>query len=353
MKGYIYHIINKVNNKRYIGQTINFQNRKITHLRNLRTNKHHSSKLQRAWNKYGENNFEFYVKEIEIEKIEDLYFLEIEEIKKYDSYFNGYNMTIGGEGSVRKNFSFDDYCLIKTGNSTFEGMCNKTSKYFDVDATVVTDIVNNKTYLDYLEQYNNLSEQEIQQFKETFIRIFDIDINNPPKILNKQKVDYKILRDSLCIMNKYKDIGKTLEEHLGYSRGTMSALLRKTRYKQAWELYEKLTEEEKIKIAEDKYKEWNLEETFLKRQLKQGGCSKAYLLSKEDYYYAFYLQEQGKTYTEVANILGIKPATVKDWFNGRSRKKEKKEYLSLSTEQLEVLKSRNEAGTLNDIPTIA
>ena len=82
MKGYIYHIINKVNNKRYIGQTINFQNRKITHLRNLRTNKHHSSKLQRAWNKYGENNFEFYVKEIEIEKIEDLYFLEIEEINK-------------------------------------------------------------------------------------------------------------------------------------------------------------------------------------------------------------------------------------------------------------------------------
>lgn len=353
MKGYIYHIINKINNKRYVGQTINFQNRKATHLRNLKSNQHHSSKLQRAWNKYGEDNFKFLVKEVEIEKIEDLYFLEIEEIKKYDSYFNGYNMTIGGEGSVRKNFSFDDYCLIRSGNLTFEGMCNKTSKHFGVDTTVITDIVNNKTYLDYLEQYNNLSEQELNQFKEAFIRIFDIDINNPPRILNKQKVSYEVLRDSLCVMKKYNNLGKTLEEYFGYSKGTMSALLRKTKYKKAWELYESLSEEERDKIAEEKYREWKIEEKFLKRQLKQGGCPKAYLLSKEDYYYAFYLQDQGKSYTEVANLLGIKPATVKDWFNGRSRKKEKEEYLLLSTEQLEVLKSRNEAGTLNDIPTIA
>lgn len=51
VKGYIYHITNTVNNKRYIGQTINFQVRKNTHLRNLRDNKHYSLKLQRAWNK--------------------------------------------------------------------------------------------------------------------------------------------------------------------------------------------------------------------------------------------------------------------------------------------------------------
>lgn len=353
MKGYIYHIVNRVNGKMYVGQTINFQNRKTTHLRNLRNNQHHSQKLQRAWNKYGEENFYFQVEEVEIEHIEELYVLEVEEIKKQDSYFNGYNMTIGGEGSVRKNFSFDDYCLIRTGNLAFEGMCNKTSKYFNVDTTVITDIINNKTYLDYLEQYNNLSKQELESFKDFFIRIFDIDINNPPRILNKQKVDYLILRDCLCIMKKYDNVGKSLEEHFGYARGTMSSLLRGVKYKKAWELYEKLSAEEKEQIANSKYVEWDIEKVFLERQLKQGGCSQSYLLSKEDYYYAFYLQEQGKTYTEVANILGIKPTTVKDWFNGRSRKKEKKEYLSLSTEQLEVLKSRNEAGTLNDIPTIA
>ena len=217
----------------------------------------------------------------------------------------------------------------------------------------VTDIVNNKTYLDYLEQYNNLSKQELESFKESFIRIFDIDINNPPKILNKQKVDYLILRDCLCIMKKYDNVGKSLEEHFGYAKGTMSSLLRGIKYKKAWELYEKLSAEEKGQIANSKYVEWDIEKVFLERQLKQGGCSQSYLLSKEDYYYAFYLQDQGKTYSEVATILGVKPATVKDWFNGRSRKKEKKEYLLLSTEQLEVLKSRNKAGTLNDIPTIA
>ena len=340
MKGYIYHIINTVNNKRYIGQTINFQVRKNTHLRNLRDNKHHSLKLQRAWNKYGEENFIIEAKEVTINNIQDLYYLEIEEIKKYDSYFNGYNMTIGGEGSIRKNFNFEDYCIIRVGNLTFEGMYNKTSKYYDVDITVITDIVKGNTYKDYLDNYNALSEEMLNDFLKIFIKNFDIDINNPPKILNKRKVDYEILRDCLCLMNNYDNIGKTLESILGYSRGTMSCLFRKTRYSKAWEKYEKLSEIEKKEIAEKRFKEWNIKEEFLNRQINQGGDKQAYNLKKEDYYYAFYLQEQGSTYTEVANILNLKPATVKDWFNGRSRKKEKQEYLLLSTEQLEVLKNR-------------
>ena len=341
MKGYIYHITNLINGKKYIGQTINFQNRKTTHLRNLRNNNHHSSKLQRAWNKYGEENFSFTYQEIEVDCLEDLYIKEIEEIKKYNSYFDGYNMTIGGEGSIRKNFSFEEYSLIRTGNLEFEAMCNKTAKYFNVDISVITDIVNNKTYLDYLELYNKLSKEELLKFKESFIKIFEIDENNPPKILNKKKIDYYILRDCLCIMNYYPNTGKTLEEKFNYSRGTMSSLYRRTRYKKAIELYNKLSEEEKKNIADEKYKEWDIKEIYLKRQQNQGGSLKSYSLTKEDYYYAFYLQEQGKSYTEVANLLGVKSATVKDWFNGRSRNKEKKEYLSLSKEQLEVLKSRN------------
>lgn len=353
MKGYIYHITNNINNKCYIGQTLNYQNRKTTHLRNLRQGKHHSSKLQRAWDKYGEENFSFTFREVEIEKVEDLYYLEIEEIKKFDSYFNGYNMTIGGEGSVRKNFSFEEYCFIRVGNLTFEGMYNKTSKYFGVDITVITDIVKNKTYLDYLEQYNELSEENLTYFLNEFIKIFDIDINNPPKILNKKKVDYMILRDCLCIINYYDKVGKTLEEKFGYAKGTISALSRRIRYSKAWELFEELSEQERKEIADKQFIAWGIKDLYIKRQQKQGGCSKAYSLTKEDYYYAFYLQEQGKSYTEVANLLEVKPATVKDWFNGRSRNKERLEYKNLSTEKMEVLKSRYKAGTLNDIPIIA
>jgi len=59
----IYAILNKVTNYRYIGSAINFYDRKRRHLSQLRKKEHHSILLQRAWDKYGEDNFEFIILE--------------------------------------------------------------------------------------------------------------------------------------------------------------------------------------------------------------------------------------------------------------------------------------------------
>lgn len=61
IKSGIYQILNKINGKKYIGSTSNVRHRKNDHFNKLRKNKHHSPKLQAAWNKYGEDNFEFKV----------------------------------------------------------------------------------------------------------------------------------------------------------------------------------------------------------------------------------------------------------------------------------------------------
>ena len=53
----IYIIKNVVNNKHYIGSSNNIYDRWRRHKRALLTNSHHSVALQRAWNKYGKNNF--------------------------------------------------------------------------------------------------------------------------------------------------------------------------------------------------------------------------------------------------------------------------------------------------------
>ena len=61
MKSGIYQIKNTLNNKKYIGSSKNLQKRLYEHKRTLKLGTHHSIKLQRAWNKYGDNNFIFEV----------------------------------------------------------------------------------------------------------------------------------------------------------------------------------------------------------------------------------------------------------------------------------------------------
>ena len=67
----IYKIRNVVNQKFYVGSTINMKERLKTHRNRLRRDRHHSPHLQAAWNKYGEECFVFEVVE-EISSVEAL-----------------------------------------------------------------------------------------------------------------------------------------------------------------------------------------------------------------------------------------------------------------------------------------
>ena len=64
MKG-VYKILNKVTGDFYIGSTsISFSRRFTQHKSDLKKNKHRNIYLQRAYNKYGLNNFDFIIVEI-------------------------------------------------------------------------------------------------------------------------------------------------------------------------------------------------------------------------------------------------------------------------------------------------
>lgn len=94
----VYCILNKVNNKRYIGRTVSFKNRTKEHKSKLRNNKHANDFLQLDWNKYGEENFAFIVIEELTCSIEDADNREIYWIQQYDSLNSkvGYNDKEGG-----------------------------------------------------------------------------------------------------------------------------------------------------------------------------------------------------------------------------------------------------------------
>jgi GIY-YIG catalytic domain. len=62
----IYKIINKKNGKYYIGSSDNIlgsHGRWMEHINGLKSNRHENSYLQRSWNKYGMENFEFSILE--------------------------------------------------------------------------------------------------------------------------------------------------------------------------------------------------------------------------------------------------------------------------------------------------
>ena len=92
MKG-IYKIVNLKNDFFYIGSTCDFHKRKLRHFNQLRKNKHHSIYLQRAFNKYGENNFKFEI----LEECENTFEREQEILNKLD-YSKSYNVSKSASG---------------------------------------------------------------------------------------------------------------------------------------------------------------------------------------------------------------------------------------------------------------
>lgn len=57
----IYCIINTINNKKYVGSSTNIKQRWMKHKSELRNGYHINPHLQKAWNKYGEEKFDFRV----------------------------------------------------------------------------------------------------------------------------------------------------------------------------------------------------------------------------------------------------------------------------------------------------
>ena len=64
IKSGIYKIINKIDGKYYVGSSKNINIRWYNHIKDLKENKHYNDFLQRAWNKFGSDNFEFVIIEL-------------------------------------------------------------------------------------------------------------------------------------------------------------------------------------------------------------------------------------------------------------------------------------------------
>lgn len=156
--GYIYTITNKINNKIYVGKTSREpQTRWKEHLTDYR---HPELPIQRAFKKYGKDNFIFNV----IKEVPDKNLNEEEQhyIDLYQSNIYGYNATNGGDGGATHILSqLEIEQIIKLWENQFTitqisqktGHCIKSIKYHILQQTGLSE-----------EEYKKQSKIHLQRY---------------------------------------------------------------------------------------------------------------------------------------------------------------------------------------------
>lgn len=110
----IYKSVNTINGKIYIGFDSNWPNRMAVHKSSY---KKYDYKFYRAIRKYGWKNFEWSILYQSKDKEHTKDVMENYFINEYDSFNNGYNSTLGGEGTFGMILSEESRKKILIGNS--------------------------------------------------------------------------------------------------------------------------------------------------------------------------------------------------------------------------------------------
>lgn len=177
--GYIYKITNITNNKIYIGKT----SRSL----NIRWNEHKKESLYsdrplyKAIRKYGLDAFKIsLIEEVSEDKINER---EQYWISYFDTYNNGYNCTIGGEGQPK----YDYQCIIELYEQGYT--CNQIAKILGCSKDTISDILRSqnieiKTGGEIIKQ--RIRKPVVQLEKETNIVIATYDsIQDAARALGK------------------------------------------------------------------------------------------------------------------------------------------------------------------------
>lgn len=229
----IYLIVNDSNNKKYIGQSINLRSRLLKHCERS-SHIRYNNPLYRAVLKYGLDNFSFEI--LEILETNDftnakkqLDRLEIKYISEYDTYNNGYNQTLGGDGGIlgykmtdeqKKHVSENSKKSMSDGRNIMWVYDIETklyhmfisSKYAEKLLAVRSDVIRKWGQVHYGRYISGKTEAEVRSYVENF--------KNDQKRLNAGLFTKRVSKDEfLSACNKFDSI-KEIIEYLGICRKT-------------------------------------------------------------------------------------------------------------------------------------
>ena len=130
----IYYFKNLVNNKVYVGKSVNINERKWYHMYDLRHNKHDNNHFQNAFNKYGEENFKHEI--IEFCEEDVLNEREVFWINHFNAMNRdyGYNLQSGGLEQMELSDETKNKISLKTrGINNANGLLNESDLEYIVE----------------------------------------------------------------------------------------------------------------------------------------------------------------------------------------------------------------------------
>ena len=195
----IYKIQNIVNNKVYIGQSINVYKRWEQHIYHLNHNTHYNIYLQNAWNKYGPQNFKFEIIQICNSR---------EELNTYETYWKDYyypqvyNLGSTGKASnissqtkrkISRTLKLNNSLLSKEERSAKFGNLHNTDRKIPVE-------VRNKI-------------SQTLKGRSSYIRTLDtlIKQNDARNKYLKKVVCFDLNKTPLCIYNSLSEAARALK----------------------------------------------------------------------------------------------------------------------------------------------
>ncbi len=127
----IYGIRNIINSKIYVGKTMqSFGDRWDCHKSYLRGSYHENRHLQNAWNKYGEESFDFVIlKDCTGKDLECVNQSEIDEISKYKQLGLSYNIHDGGDGGLFLGKHLSEEAKHKIGEKNRVNMTGRKASH--------------------------------------------------------------------------------------------------------------------------------------------------------------------------------------------------------------------------------
>lgn len=153
----VYCIENTLNNRKYIGISRDIKRRWCEHRCELNNHTHVNPYLQSSWDKYGKENFKFYVVELCNEDIlseRECFYIQLYKTLSHDG---GYNLTVGGENtSIGK-------AVISLNDGKIYNFVYEAANYEGVTSITMIDWCRRRQNYMYLDEYNTLSDLEKEQ----------------------------------------------------------------------------------------------------------------------------------------------------------------------------------------------